>query len=720
MKNEKTLKFNFDISTFRLIGRELITDRITALVELVKNCYDANAENVTVEFVNVTQKSLKSKIIITDDGRGMGLEDIKNKWMTIGTPDKRDNRKSDSPYNRICVGKKGIGRFAVDKLGSVLVLKTTRRIDNKYFVLENDWTVFEKIENRQTEQAKKAKKEEKKLSVTKKYFTDVENKYWEEAKPEKNHGTVLEISQLHEIWTEADIARIYRELSKLISPYYKPKYPFNIALIAPETKEYKNKKIENFVLEQTATYKYDLSYDKTNKKQETLVFEKSTGLLKKKMIPQLIFGLVEIHLYYFDQDAKKKFRNFYEHNYIDGIKIYRDGILTTPCAENVDRPDEKKDILGIDKRRWSGFFDKISNHDLIGWVELSDARNPNVIEATNRQGFVDNESWKDLKEFIIEQISRIEDILKYQKDQKKAGIIHSVAESKKSMAIVNRLIKETSSRDKEVKKNLAEIKKELGKIQGTLNKSQAQLIETEKEKERVEELLFSLVSVQTFAGMLSHIVRTLIGKIIERVEFINNKISNEKYRELCKNYSFEVFNEVNSLDKSVEFLLRYSKESDALEDVNVVSIINRLTKEIYHDKFFTDKIKMDVVFEKAISIRYNSKAFIDIFDNLFSNSFKALSSIAENKIIKITIMTKNDTLVIHYSNNGPCIPVKDRNKIFDVFYTTTASQGGAGLGLYIVKTRLEAINGSITVIDNEFKPHGATFEIIIPFKRSEK
>jgi DNA mismatch repair ATPase MutL len=78
MKNEKTLKFNFDISTFRLIGRELITDRITALVELVKNCYDANAENVTIEFIDVTKKSSNSKIIIFDDGKGMSSDDIKN------------------------------------------------------------------------------------------------------------------------------------------------------------------------------------------------------------------------------------------------------------------------------------------------------------------------------------------------------------------------------------------------------------------------------------------------------------------------------------------------------------------------------------------------------------------------------------------------------------------------------------------------------------------
>jgi signal transduction histidine kinase len=284
--------------------------------------------------------------------------------------------------------------------------------------------------------------------------------------------------------------------------------------------------------------------------------------------------------------------------------------------------------------------------------------------------------------------------------------------------VIKKLIKETTTNDKEVKNNLTQIKKELGKIQGALNKSQTQIIETEKEKKRVEELLFSLVSVQTFAGMLSHIVRTLIGKIKERVEFIHARISESKYQELCKEYSLDVFNEVNSLDKSVEFLLRYSKESESLEDVNVTKVISHSVNEIYHDKFLSEKITVELFFDSEIIIRYNRKAFEDILDNLISNSFKALLSVKGNKFIKITVSSKDNALIMHYSNNGQCILEKDKNRIFDVFYTTTAFQGGAGLGLYIVKTRLEAVRGTIAVIDNEFRPQGVTFEIIIPYKGS--
>lgn len=79
------LKFNFDVSTIRLLGRELITDRITALFELVKNCYDANSDHVTLYFNNVGCLENDSYICLEDDGLGMSLYDIRYKWMVVGT-----------------------------------------------------------------------------------------------------------------------------------------------------------------------------------------------------------------------------------------------------------------------------------------------------------------------------------------------------------------------------------------------------------------------------------------------------------------------------------------------------------------------------------------------------------------------------------------------------------------------------------------------------------
>jgi HSP90 family molecular chaperone len=105
----EALYWKFDISTFQLLGRELITDRITALFELVKNCYDANATKVYVEFHNINPLSQTSKIVIRDNGLGMSYNEVKNKWMVIGTSSKRINRTSPPPFNRKLVGKKGVG-----------------------------------------------------------------------------------------------------------------------------------------------------------------------------------------------------------------------------------------------------------------------------------------------------------------------------------------------------------------------------------------------------------------------------------------------------------------------------------------------------------------------------------------------------------------------------------------------------------------------------------
>ena len=101
-KENNTLKWRFDVSTFRLIGRDLITDRVTALFELIKNCYDANATVVTVEFDKVGTINSDSVISISDNGIGMSFEDVRDKWMVIGTSCKRRNPISRSHLPTMC------------------------------------------------------------------------------------------------------------------------------------------------------------------------------------------------------------------------------------------------------------------------------------------------------------------------------------------------------------------------------------------------------------------------------------------------------------------------------------------------------------------------------------------------------------------------------------------------------------------------------------------
>ena len=70
-----------------------------------------------------------------------------------------------------------------------------------------------------------------------------------------------------------------------------------------------------------------------------------------------------------------------------------------------------------------------------------------------------------------------------------------------------------------------------------------------------------------------------------------------------------------------------------------------------------------------------------------------------------------------FSDNGPGVEESIKDKIFDIYISTTQEQGGAGVGLYIVKTRLTALNGTIELVESEFAPNGATFKITLPFKK---
>lgn len=705
LKKEKSIKFNFDVSAYRLIGRELITDRITALFELVKNAYDANAENVTVEFIDINPLTPNSKIIIKDDGIGMQFSDIKNKWMVIGTSSKRRERLSPSPHNRKVAGKKGIGRFAVDKLGDKLVLKTQKKNSSEVLCLETDWSYYSKLEDSQL-----------KLSFEddKPFFTDVENKYWyDKGHPEKQ-GTILEISLVNEIWTENDISRAFKELSKLVPPntIVSSDYPFKITIKSPY-KEFNNIQVKTQLID-FATKKVELSFDKKKCKQEILQYKK--GELNKIDVSERPCGFLKLTLYYFDQPAKSKYKKHFNSD-IDGIKIYRDGIITTPFAEYVADQNKQKDILGIDKRRWSGFFDKFGTRDLIGYVEITDENNPEIIESTNRQGFVENEAWEELRKFIIEQIVQLES---YFKNVKKVERVNTKSSLGAANQDLKTLKKEIASVKKDaspqVQQKLRSIEANLGKIQGSVTKSIKDYTKLEKESRQKEDLFMSLVSLQTYAAMFSHMTKHTLGHILTGAEYFYTNYPNPKLEDRFISISKSVYKEMLKLRKGVDFMLKYAKSGTELEEINLKELIANLFDNIYGDRLNEEEIITVVEIKDNLILNYNRKAIEDIFDNLISNSIKALKD-KKQKTIKCSSLTSNDEVTILFSDNGIGIKEKDKHRIFDIFYTETAEEGGAGMGLYMVKTRVEAMQGSIEVVDNEFNPTGATFKITLPFKK---
>lgn len=706
--NPTILHFKFDVSTFRLLGRELITDRITALFELVKNCYDANAENVQLTFENLNPLCPESRIIIEDNGLGMSFEDIRDKWMVIGTSSKRRNRTSPSPYNRIVAGKKGVGRFAVDKLGGKLVMKTKKKGSPVWHCLETDWTKYAEEENRQLELDFENSSKKQKL------FTDIDNKYWTEPADVGVQGTRLEISSLNDIWLENDVRRAYRELSKIVKPSSNSRYPFNIRFIVPEYLEYRDKMVESLVLAKaTLSYMLKYRYDKGEQKYYQEYLEENKGELVVKEKEAEVFGPIGFTLYYYDQSDKKGFSKEER----DGIKVYRDGIIATPFAEYKSDRNEQKDLFGIDKRRWSGFFEKLSTRDIIGWVDITDELNPEIKDSTNRQDFVDNKEWNALKGFVINQIHQIELYLKHKKDSKKKENAEKLKNADKDIDDIKQRISNIKNQSllvsPEIDSELNEIAGKLETIKSTVSASSKDYEQMEADRRQQENIMFSLVSLQAYAGQISHILRISIGIIKRSAEFVAKWIPLGQKTEKSVKHAQKIFDEMNHLSKAMDFMLSYAEDDSTFEFFSVKEAVAELFEDRYKLLFEEEKIHAEYVLDDDFELSYNKKAFQDMFGNLIDNSVKALRN-TKDKRIRCTVFRENGNLVLLFSDNGSGVPDEIRDRIFDVFYTTTADWGGAGLGLYIVRTRLNSIKGTISLEPNEFRPTGATFKVMIP------
>lgn len=227
-----------------VLGDQLISDKWVGVIELVKNSYDADAENVKVSFLNFNDDSKEPPtIIIEDDGNGMARETVLDVWMKPATPNKLNQKKSgDARYTskkRVMQGDKGVGRFAIYKLGDLVTLYTKTKVTDEVKLTFNfhEYADDEFIESNHKD----------------KFLDEIFND-WEvndtplHIKNDKGQGTKIVITDLKDEWKEKD-------LTKLLNAFYRmtpPKLPsyagdeisfevsvfWNNVLKVPKTKEF--------------------------------------------------------------------------------------------------------------------------------------------------------------------------------------------------------------------------------------------------------------------------------------------------------------------------------------------------------------------------------------------------------------------------------------------------------------------------------------------------
>ncbi|MDR1198904.1 MAG: ATP-binding protein [Prevotellaceae bacterium] len=227
----KTFKIRPYARLLTMLGEQLIKNEQIALAELIKNSYDADANWVKVSFVDFGDKmeiANNSKIIIEDNGCGMSLETIEKSWMNPATPNKKVGKgeeKRTLAKNRVIQGEKGIGRFAILKLGRTITITTRLKDSNKEYVIDYDLSSYDDDFLTVAGQEKELYIDDIAINVYSQQPTQIidrevivnSQKY-----PENNHnGTKIEISNLKGEWSKRKIEDVNKESQKLQSIFDK-------------------------------------------------------------------------------------------------------------------------------------------------------------------------------------------------------------------------------------------------------------------------------------------------------------------------------------------------------------------------------------------------------------------------------------------------------------------------------------------------------------------
>lgn len=272
------LQFVASTNLKSLLGRGLVTDQIAAIFELVKNSYDADAKEVHISFEGI--KSDEPRLIIWDNGTGMSLADIEKSGWLLGLIVKKSKQYSPI-FNRALNGDKGIGRFAVDRLGSRLNLVSVARNSATEISMSFNWNEFE----------------EKYQNVS-----DVKIPYIISRCDKKKTGLYLEIIGLRDEWGLVKLKELIKNLRQFKSPFAMDDN-FKIIIDAPEL-GYSNYIISSEKLEGISSLWIDVECKKSNTDIVFMTVCKDGIEYEEKAVNKYNIGPMRMKVYFLIREIK--------------------------------------------------------------------------------------------------------------------------------------------------------------------------------------------------------------------------------------------------------------------------------------------------------------------------------------------------------------------------------------------------------------------------------
>ncbi|MGA1841888.1 MAG: ATP-binding protein [bacterium] len=719
-QDQDSVRFSIDAKHIHRLGYELVGKQETALSELIKNAYDADATEVRIEFKKYTEPG--GRLVIQDDGHGMTADQIRQNWMRISTDDKENNPFSPR-FKRPRAGRKGIGRFAVERLGKELILETCVEECNEGLKVHFNWD--------------DDFKPGRDISL-------IAHKIQKYPKETDKSGTTLYINDLRDKWTETLFERVWKSVL-LLQP------PFRIVPTKERTdreeaadpgfKVYINRKSGNDVAK-------EVSIDKNFLDQRLAVItgtidEKGMGEYKvaseklnfndstKADNAYLLTGplIFEASYFIYSSDiisgfSKRQAEQMGEK--YGGIRIYRNGFRVLPYGES--RDDWLK--LARDTARRS-LLVPANNFNFFGFVETTSKENILIEETSGREGLVENEAYEELQNFVRTGIEwAVLRIAAFRKRKQKASQKDFVSEFKKPSQLIQEVIKEVADKIKAGHGNakdpqifraiqrLEDLKQEFIAFEERVEIREIEFVQ-------YETMLRILASLGISISVFSHEVK---GALTSFKSSLKDFISTIDLDKIGK----DSLTEINSVSDRLFDLSNYITElishSSTREKTNIPlhAVINSFVQqfnEYLNVRGISFEIDIDPPFLRTHKMH---RSEIDsVLFNFMTNAVKAIQRAkAELRKIKISAFRRDSFSVISFQDTGTGIPEDARDKIFDAFYTTTQFRGdeiagpGTGLGLKIVRDIAES-NGGYVECSKPEQDYKCRFNFAVPIAKGQ-
>lgn len=703
---EKVFKIPFKIHprVFSALGAGLVTNDVVAVIELVKNSYDAYCRNVTIKF-DVDDRN-GPFIEIEDDGQGMSRDIIEDVWCMVATPFKEVNKYSKLGKGRRRVaGEKGLGRLSIAKLGDQLEM-LTQASNSPCFEVSVNWGALSNNSNIQ----------ESYVSCREVIGQSPFNK----------SGTILRIFNLKEQWDDGKIDELKDNLGRLVSPFHAIN-DFQIFvsrgseqdadLVEIESEKFLN--YPKYLIKGNvdskgnieATYKFNSM--KSDEKRRINI--KNTwdqvildSRIKEKLNPKIYHcGSFKFEIRGWDiaasdtSEVSDKFnisksmvrKAIGAHK---GISVYRDGILVLPKSENT------KDWLGLDLQRVSKVGERMSTNQLVGYVSISNQNNPGLLDTSDRERLILNIESVEFQEILNYIVGLLE--IHRKEDKEKKGKVRNIKK-----------LFEAFSADDQIDEVITMSKEGYGAEDTVplLESIKENLNTTKKEIEDRFIYYSHMATIGTIAHMIVHEIRnrtTSIGSFLDKV-----LARFSPFKDAAMDSSYKRADEsITSLERIADNFLPLASRSNrkkirnSILEERILECISLLSKDINQNH-----INVKTPNSKTL-VAVDPGELDTIIINLLTNAIYWVSeSQKENRKIEIkTVSNINEKRIqIWFDDSGPGIDKDDADSIF--IPGVTKRPHGIGMGL-TVASELVSSYGGIMRATSPGKLGGAVFTFDLP------